>query len=183
MTTLYRATTTFTGLQGLPGYSTMYADSGNIDPGDFVDAIHDFWEAVNQAWTDDLTATVSGQLDNVDSTTGLTTGTTDGGADQVTVGTSGGEVLPFTTQLLVRWRTGVYFGGRELRGRTFIPGYTEADSDAGVVNSTVRSEALAAGAILGPNALAVYSPTKHEWASVSRCEVWDQWASLRSRRD
>jgi hypothetical protein len=47
-------------------------------------------------------------------------------------GTAAGETLPWASQGLVRWRTGVYVAGRELRGRTFIPGWTEASSGGGV---------------------------------------------------
>lgn len=55
-----------------------------------------------------------------------------GAAPAAVIFTNGGDPLPFATQALVRYDTGVYVRGRRLRGRSFIPGYTETDQTSGV---------------------------------------------------
>jgi hypothetical protein len=130
-----------------------------------------------------LVSTTLGAVELIDSTTGQPTGVADGGPDVVTGGNGEGERLPFATQGLCRLRTNTFFGGRELRGRLYIPGLTEDHSDAGVPNANFKTKVQDALTLLGESALAVYSPTKHQWATVGATSVWSQWAVLRSRRD
>jgi hypothetical protein len=96
--------------------------------------------------------------------------------------------MAFATQGLIRWRTGVFIAGRELRGRTFIPGATESRSANGRPDSTYITTAETAAQDLLDNAalgaaLVVYSVTHRQVELVQSRSVWGQWAVLRSRRD
>ena len=98
------------------------------------------------------------------------------------------QALPWATQGLVRTRTGDYVGGREIRGRTFVPGPTEVSSDAGVpigaYTSSVQTAFENFGTAAGPaGGVGVYSPTNGSFHFGELYSVWDQWAVLRSRRD
>lgn len=182
MSVIDRQTVVLTGMPGLPGTNTFYSDPENIDPPDFTTATHDFFDSFHTNLADDLHVTVQGALDRVESTTGVVVGQDDGGDNQVVVGGNSGDFLPLATQLLVQWRTGVYFGGRELRGRTFLAGFVTGLNDNGVPNSDLVA-AVEDAANTFALALVIYSPTKREWASVSHATVWTEWAELRSRRD
>ena len=182
MSVLDKCTVLLEGMPGLPGTNTFYSNPENIDPGDFVSALHDFYDSFASNIAADLTMTVQGQLLRIESTTGEIVGTDDGGADQVTVGGNSGEFLPLATQALVSWRTGTFFGGRELRGRSFICGFVEGLNDNGVPNSDLV-DAVTASAVTLSLGLVIYSPTKHQWADVSTGRMWSKWAELRSRRD
>lgn len=103
-------------------------------------------------------------------------------------GTKAGETLPWATQGLVRWRTGTYVAGRELRGRTFIPGWLESESGGGVPSPAAVAAMNAAGLQFLTSAApaggaVVYSPTHGVASAISAAQAWDRWAVLRSRRD
>jgi hypothetical protein len=182
MTTLARVTTLLTGMPGLPGTNTYTANPATDDPAVLTTLIHDFYDSFHTNVASALTMTTFGQHLLFDSTTGVATGTQDGGDDQAVTGGNSGEFLPLPIQLLVQWRTGVFFGGRELRGRTFLAGFVEGLNDNGVPNlDLVAAVSTAANDLAGH--LVIWSPTHLEWASVSRATVWFKWAELRSRRD
>lgn len=184
MTTLRRATTVWTGLPGMPGYTTLYCDSSNATPSDFTDGIGEFLTEIKTDFiSQDVTATVLDEVQTVDSTNGQITGVDSGGGNKVFTGALTQDSLPLSTQLLLQFRTGAFFGGRELRGRMFIPGLCEPSSTDGTVDPDTVSGIQGPADTLFSVLLAVYSPTKHQWASVNSVTVWDQWAVLRSRRD
>jgi hypothetical protein len=88
--------------------------------------------------------------------------------------------------MLIKWRTGIYLAGREIRGRTFIPGLDAFTNAEGVVDTTVHdalSDDLATwlGGLSAPPL--IWSRTHGDSAAVAAAEVWDQFAVLRSRRD
>lgn len=182
MSVIDRQTVLLTGMPGLPGTNTHYSDPENIDPVDFTTATHDFYDSFHTNVAAALHMTVSGALDRVESTTGAVVGQDDGGPDQEVVGGNSGEFLPLSIQLLVQWRTGHFIGGREVRGRTFLAGFVEGLNNNGVPDPALVT-AVEAAANTYALALVVFSPTKHEWFSVSHATVWREWATLRSRRD
>lgn len=105
-------------------------------------------------------------------------------SESVVTGADANDAVPNAAMALVRWRTGVYVAGREIRGRTFIPGFTENSVDAnGNISSTAQS-AIEAGANLmaAGTDLCVYSPTRGSAAQVTNATVWSEFAILRSRR-
>jgi hypothetical protein len=185
---MLRVTTEWTSIQGGPYYSTFYFDGDTEGEGDAaVAAVADWWGDWVSTINANVDATVRGETEIIDPATGQITGTTS--AADVAVPMSGsGDMLPLTTQALIRWRTGVFVNGREIRGRTFIPGLEEPANAAGrplgTLPATVQpriNDFLTASA--GGGGLVVYSPTNGQAAFVNSGSMWNQWAVLRSRRD
>jgi phage tail tape-measure protein len=102
-------------------------------------------------------------------------------------GSSNTDEVPRTSQALVQWSTSVIINRRRLRGRTFIPGYVEAANTTGGVPlpASMSSLQTAAAALIADtgNELRVYSRAHNTSAVVQGATTWDQWATLRSRRD
>ena len=181
---LKRITVRYSGLPGLPGTNTLYGHEDGVSAADQVAAVLAFVTSVAGTQNDALDIAVDGIVEIVDSTTGQVTGTDDTGAGGSVSGGNGTDLLPTSTQLLVQLRTGVYFGGRELRGRIFLPGFGEdVNTDGRPASTLVSGMQAIVDTLVGDANLAVFSPTKHEWASVHTGVVWDEWAVLRSRRD
>lgn len=100
-------------------------------------------------------------------------------------GTGGNNQVSQASQLLVQWRTGVFAAGRELRGRTFIPGVGAAGSTPGgeVAPATADAIVIASQSLADDAAdLGVYSPTRSAFATVATATVWPEFAVLRGRR-
>jgi len=183
MSNLKRVTSVWSGLPGLPGTTTLYFHEDGVSTHDQVAAVVTFFNAIKAYLKSGCVVTVNSVAEIIDSTTGLATGLDDTGAGAAVSGTSAGDKLPPSTQALVQWRTGVFFTGRELRGRTFIGALTENENASGLPSSTLTTALTSAATTLLGSNLAVFSPTKKEWASVTSGLAWSEWAVLRSRRD
>lgn len=183
MSHIKRITTVWSGRPGLPGTTTLYFHENSHTAADQVDAVKAFWNSLKNNIVTGVNLTVDGTVEIVESDTGDIVGTDATGHGGVIVGTDSADPLPPSVQGLIQWRTGVYVGGREIRGRTFIGCLTETSNTNGVPPSgTIAAWTGYATTMLG-SALAVYSPTKHQWASVASGNAWGQFAVLRSRRD
>jgi hypothetical protein len=185
MSQIDRVRTIFTGMQGMPGVTTMYFDPAEgLNPQDLVDRVAEFWTSLLNSLADGLLIDVEPIVDSVNSATGQVTSSTGVTAPDTVVCNDSTDPLPPATQCLVQLRTGVYFTGRELRGRYFVPGICEDASDTGVPSSALISLVGGAAQSLADDAdQIVYSPTKNQFADVSTTTVWNQFAVLRSRRD
>jgi hypothetical protein len=129
--------------------------------------------------------TVFEPLEVIDPATGQVSGTLPI-TTMTHVGASTTEQQPRAIQALVRWFTGVYVGGREIRGRTFIPGITEGGNDAGVPASALMTNLDSAANTLASDSsakLAVWSKARGQAVDVVSAATWNQFAVLRSRRD
>lgn len=99
-----------------------------------------------------------------------------------------GESVANATMVLLQWRTGIYKDGREMRGRTFIPGLNTLSLDDGELGATARGIFLAAaqGLVDSGVGLSVWSRPKDgtpgSSAPVTIAGVWNELAVLRSRR-
>lgn len=167
------------------GLSQMYFSQSVGTAADAHAAVAAFWYAISPLVTSALTMTILPEVELVDTASGQVEGIET--TDQVTyLGGPTADPLPLASQGLVRWRTGIYTGGREIRGRTFLPGMLETNSTngkpAGALISAVNA---AAGSLYGdPDAqLVVYSRTHGVQADVTSASMWTEWAQLRSRRD
>lgn len=187
-TIMARIRTVFLGVAGTPWYSNQYVDYSEETVQDDVNSVGEFWDALASAIASGVSWTVQGEVAHIDDSTGQTTGVTS--VSSVTgAGTDTHDPLPWATQGLIRLRTGVYIGGRELRGRIYVPGLTEQNSGAGVPQ-TAMVEAMtnaASSSLLGPTglngSLRVFSKKNLKSNYVVTAQAWNQWASLRSRRD
>ena len=100
------------------------------------------------------------------------------------VGTQAGQLLPLQTQGLIRWRTGIFVGAREITGRTFIPGATVAQSTVlGVPIAAYITAMNSMSNALQVDGLHIASRTHNLFYEVSSGTPWSKFAVLRSRRD
>lgn len=186
MTTLYRVRVALSGdaVAG-GGLSTYYFRTVDGTAQQAATAVATLWVALEPQLNGALTWTSNSQVDTIETTTGKVTAST-AVTNATGVGDSASERLPEATQLLVRLRTGVYQNGREVRGRLFIPGMTEANSSNGTPLGAMVTSINSAFATLVGTANAnwvVYSPRYLNAFDVSSANCWgDEFAVLRSRR-
>lgn len=183
MADMYRITTVFSGLTGAPYYNQLVAvDNFSTTASDYGTIVTTFWDDVSNFISNSVTFAVLGDVEKFDDTTGSLTGieTWAGGTG---AGGSADEALPFATQGLIRLRTGTFTGGREIRGRIFIPGMTQVGNDSGKPTSGLIAALNGAADALESAGFQVYSPTYNTSAEIQTATAWDQFAVLRSRRD
>lgn len=184
---MLRVTTRWSGPAGGPFYSTFHFD-GNSQAiaDDAAGAAVTFWNGMQAALTSQISRQVLPEVLAIDPVTGNALGSYVTAGGDLTAGGATGAPLPWTTQGLIRLRTGLYVAGREIRGRIFVPGLTEDANDNGRPNSSARSvmdSALSTLIADAGNQLEVWSPTQGQHAAVTHGNAWTEWAVLRSRRD
>lgn len=183
---MQRVRAVWSGIQGSPFLSTFYfGTSGEELAQAAVDGVATFLSAVDAevsnalSWTTEpevAEMTEAGQITAVHSTTAAS-----GGGGQ----SSG--LMSNATQGLIRLRTGVFAGGREIRGRLFVPGVTiSAGLTSGDTSAGYRAALQAAADALiaySPAAWLVWSRTNAQAPVITSASVWTEFAVLRSRRD
>jgi len=182
---VYRIRTTFTGGPGGPYLSTFYFNVvGGLTAANANAATGTFWNAIKAHIHPSISFATEAEVAEVDIATGQVTGIV--AVTPVTgTGTGSGELLPSATQGLLRWRTGTFVAGREVRGRTFIPGGLESESGSGVPAAGYITAINTAAAALIADAnsdLMVYSKKNRDAVPALSGSTWSQWAVLRSRR-
>lgn len=96
-----------------------------------------------------------------------------------------GDPLPFQTQGMINWRTGVFAFGREIRGRFYLPGPSETSNTAGLPLAAYITDlnAAAAVAVADTNAeLVVWSRKNGAAPPATAGLTATGWRVLRSRR-
>lgn len=187
MANLYRVRTAIAGNSGGRQVATHFFDAASPNTAQAsADAVRSFWDVLKSKIVTTYTFTVEAVVDTIDVATGQPVSATGVTTTPVT-GTEGTEKLPPATQGLIEWRTGAYHAGREIRGKTFIPGLSNSSSSAvGVPTSTWL--ALAGSATIGlmgelDAVPVVYSQKYRVFAPIIGGNGWSEWAVLRSRRD
>lgn len=183
---IYRVRTVWTGVAGSPYYTNLYFTEIGGTAQEARNAVNAVFANMLASIRNDLRFTietdvavideVTGDIERVETTTTALTG----------VGTSTEDPLPPADQALMRLRTGVYNGGREIRGRVFVPGGVQTASDGGVPTVAHRNELNTRFAVLVTITSAqwvVWAKSRGAIAVVTSATAWDQWAVLRSRRD
>nr|CRY97411.1 hypothetical protein [uncultured prokaryote] len=165
--------------------SNFYFDDDPSIPGFYGEFVAAFWDEVSGAMFTPVRWEVEAEVTYLEDTTGQTTavGTWAGASG---TGKTNIDPLPYSTQFQVDWLTGVYAGGRQIRGKTYIPGLTEDTTTGGVFNSNVVGPYLDAATQLisdGNGAMRVYSPTRNTSAVITGATTTPKPAVLRSRRD
>lgn len=181
-TTLHRVRTVWSGATGLPGYTNTYF-SDAFQAQAQVDAVRDAWTVLIADLQTSLTATVEGAVMTLDTASGQFTGVTPATARTVDF-TNAGQALPLQVQGLIFMKTGLFVNGRNLSGRWFIPGWTEADNTGGAPVSNAILKMINVGQTLLASGLDwhVYSPTHHVSAAVASVSSPTHWGGLVSRR-
>lgn len=178
-----RTQTFLTGTDGSPYVSTNYwGDTPTVQQ--VIDATANLWNIYDSYMVDNCFWSVDPVVVTVDPTTGEITESESGnGANGQ--GASAVEMLPPHTQILVRWRTGFYAGGREIRGRTFIPALADTvnlEGNVSTTTATALTTALNTWILTAPNPL-IWSRVTGQTAAVINASIWTEFAVLRSRRD
>lgn len=183
---MYRVRTSITGGSGGPWLSTFYFNViGGLTAQNAVAATGTFWNGVKGLVAAGIVMATEADVASMDAGTGEVTGITATTPSSVT-GTGTGTTAPTAAQGLIRWRTGYYVAGREIRGRTFIPGLCVAAVAGGAPTTSYLNSANAAAAALVADAnseLMIWSKKNGEVAPVLLGSTWSSFAVLRSRRD
>lgn len=184
MSNLFRVRTAITGGPGGSELSTMFFDGSAGTPQDAADAVRAFWNDIKGYIFSNYHMKVEDLVYTIDATTGLATAAT-ATSTLVVDGGSGDQPLPPATQGLVRWHTGAFTGGRELIGKTYIPGPCEDMNFIGNPSSTYLTALNGAATSLGsggPPYMVIWSRKHHITAPAGLGTAWSQWAVLKSRR-
>lgn len=152
---------------------------------DSVDTVSGFWGSLASWLGGGVTVTVQGSVEIVDPITGQPTGV-DSATSRVTAFTASGDVLPWQTQGLIYWNTGSWVGGRQVRGRTFIPANIEGYTDAvGNPSGSYLAALNTAADLISSSSLSVpgiYSRKHHNTYPIASHTVQSKWAVMRTRR-
>lgn len=186
MVDLYRVRTDFAGGSGAAQVSTMFfSKAGGETAQDAASAVRALWQALHDVIYTGYTIKVEDQVFLIDQVSGEPTGIESVSTTAVTT-TGASDPLPWATQGLMRWTTGTFIGGRQVRGRTFIPGTLESCNTLGVPNATYSSIVVPAIAtFLGTTGVTpvIWSRKNHSGWPIINGDLWSKWAELRSRRD
>lgn len=177
-----------TGVAGTPWYSNTYHTLVGGSGQGVVDAVRDFWTNLAPSIDNAITVTVEGDTALVDDVSGAITGI-DSVVARTLAGSSVANALPPATQGILHTFTGTFVGGRQLRGKIFIPGLVVTVADSiGAPTAALKTALLTQGALLvantsGPGPLRVWSRTNGISAVVNSVTTPSKFGVLRSRRD
>ena len=183
---MFRVRVQFNGVPGTPYLATHYFNDEVGTAQTVATAAGNFWGAVDAQMDSDVNWQTIADVATVDSATGQITGST-ATAPVTGSGAVSAVQTPRIAQGLVRWTTGVYLNGRQIRGRTFVPGLTvnavALDGEVAAATQAVMNAAAAALIADANTNFVVYSPATQSEALVTAGQAWNEFASLRSRRD
>lgn len=187
MASMLRVRTVWTGVAGTPWYTNLYFDgTGSTDATAAAAAWRAFLTGFSFQFSSQITAQIDPFVAQIDAPSGDITGGYTIATPAGVVGQETGAMLPTQTQSLTTLYTPLYVGGRNIKGRVFLPAYTEAANDFdGTLLSSYATALEAEWATLlgtGPDLL-VYSRKNGTDAPVSAATVSTKWSVLRSRRD
>lgn len=173
-----------TGVAGAPYLSTHYFGGETDQASEAVEKVADFWSALASMQVTGLSWSIGGVIDVIDPVSGDIQETVTGPTE--TVNASGGAAAAaWATQGLIRWRTGVYVGGRQIQGKTYLPAMLASQIVGGRPSSNVITAANnAVSALLAPGLVvaAVWSRKNGAMAEIQSGSPWTEFAVLRSRR-
>ena len=152
---------------------------------DSVDTVTSFWNEGKTMLSQAITAHVSGVVEVCDPITGQPTGIDTATPANVAF-TMTGDPLPWQTQLCIYWNTGTWIGGRQVRGRTFVPAQVETYND---VNGLPASGLVAVVGLMAAHISnsstttpGIYSRKHHNTYPVTSHQVSTKWSVMRTRR-
>lgn len=183
---MYRVRTVFTGPAGAPWLNTLYFDEAGGSAQQAATAAGAFWGAVDAHINTAVSWSTEADVVTVNADTGAATGVIS--TIPITgAGAVASDILPRSSQGLIRLLTGVFNDGRQIRGRIFVPGLTETANGVGgiVAGATGLALGTAASDLVADasSTLLVWSRSALQDHPVVATSVWSQFAVLRSRRD
>jgi hypothetical protein len=175
------------GPQGSPWLTTFYWEDilgGDAQSG--VDTLGGAWDILKPEM--DNACSIAGEtfVDTVDPATGQITD-----QDSVTPynaqGVSTGDPLPYQTQGLVLWKTGNFIDGRQVQGKTYIPGLNVGNNTNTGLPTTgilgVFANFIDSIVTNGDCQPVVWSRKNGTTVPIVAGAAPRKWAVLRSRRD
>jgi hypothetical protein len=164
--------------------STMFTGQAGGTAQQAATAVSFFWNSVKNRINSGYTMLVEALVYEIDIPTGDATAVHQTTNTPVAGGQGTDPVNGFT-QGLISWHTGFFIAGRELVGKTFIPGVSEGDTAAGIPSSTYLSDLASAATAYLASANAtptVYSRAHHSSVGIAGFRVAPTWSVLKSRR-
>lgn len=182
---MFRVRTQLVGGAGGAQVNTLYFSSfpGRTAAASALAAAN-FWGNLVGAMTSEYTAITEADVYTLDDATGTITGSTTV-TSYTLPGTNAGDPLPWMTQGLISWNSGLYVAGRLVKGRTFVPGPSELHNTDGVPNSTYTDALETAISDLLADAdaeLFIWSRKNGDTYPVIGGSVGTVWSYLSSRR-
>lgn len=185
MAILNRVRVVWTGVAGSPAYTNLYSLSGAVTPGAAVTYTDNLMNVLKGWVNTSVTITTEGDVAQVDSATDQIVGVSTV-SPMTRTGSGTGSAFPPANQILVRWLTGSFAGGRQIRGRMYIPYLTTGAATGSGVNpaaiTSINGGVSSYLTAMGPAAV-VYSRKNHSSPAISSFSVWNQFGVMRSRRD
>jgi hypothetical protein len=182
---MLRVDTQITGTVGGPFFSTNYFNGNTQGVADDASAaVRTFWNAIQANMLGPATITVQDVVTQVNITTGDPEAIFSVTNTAITLGGSG-TYLPWGIQAVCNWRTGVFVGGREIRGKTYIPLLTEGNNTNGYPDSSLLGTVNTAMAALiadAGNELVVWSKKNGIAQPVVSGAMSQNWGLLHSRK-
>lgn len=152
---------------------------------DSVDTVRDFWASLSTWLNQSVTAHVLGSVEIVDPITGQPTGI-DSVLQRDVAFTNPADALPWQTQGLIYWNTGTWIGGRQVRGRTFIPANVENLNDTnGQPTSALLNQLNTSAQLISNSSTSVpgvYSRKHHNTYPIVSHTVRTTWSVMKTRR-
>jgi hypothetical protein len=191
---MLRVRTISTGVAGAPWYTNVYFEGSEASRAqDAVTSMGLFWTAIRILIHPSITMAVQADVPNIDPVTGDTLAYYSA-VPQTITGNADGELLPPASQALVRLATSAVVANRRLKGRIFVPGFTEANSQNGNLSAFAlgiigpAAQEFATRASIRPVVWSRPAPDASpartgDSAPTTGATVWNQFAVLRSRRD
>lgn len=184
---MFRVRTVFTGVAGSPYYSNFYfAGAGSTLAQGVVSDVRGMWADLASNFGTPMVIAIDPDVPDINPVTGDIQGVTVTDPGATIQCQSVAEKLPTFTQMLVTFNTNEYRGGRQVRGRCFIPGWTiAANTDNGLPDAAYRATVQADFNVLAEtdSPQVVWSRKYGEALQVTSHSTGTQWAVLRSRRD
>lgn len=174
-----------TGPAGSPWLNTFYNDEIlGTSAQDLATAVAAFWVGIRSILSTSLTITGDNLVTTMSEATGEPTNE-EAVTGFSTTGSDGGQPLPWQTQAVINWRTGTWVGGRQVVGRTFVPGLVIGGTTSGAPSAAVVAalQSAANSLISSDGAPVVWSRTHHQTFGITTAAIDPRWAFLSSRRD
>lgn len=152
-------------------------------------ALRSFWQSMDNLLTPANTWSIRTDGRDLDDETGILVEAWDDGTPYTGTGAVTGEPVADSTQILIRWATSTIFGGRFVKGRTFVPGCVVGNLDDGNLSSAAVTVANSAAnqLLLDTSDFGVWSRPQPDraglFATATGASCWNELAVLRRRRN
>lgn len=180
-----RVRVVWSGVAGSPAYSNFYAVTGDSNGDTFHAAVSQLIADLAAYVVNEVTAVVQAEVPLIDSVTGKIQGVALLPPQTVT-GQAQAEMLPPSNNMMIKWGTDDFVGGRRVVGRTNIPYLEQSVNENGVVNPLVisgLSGALSEYILNAGNDAVVWAKTSGGAAQIQTATIDQKFSIIRSRRD